>query len=615
LQNGVTYKAYVKSAQSFHSQPWYTDWASSSAFTVSLGPPADPTMTVTADDTYQRALVTVAANQNVLGAQDSDFEDSAGATGDFTVLVNCAAVRSTTKSVAPSVASMRLTATAGADMTATKATNTPVVGGRQYTFYAQFAANAATRTCRVEVDWLDAAGTIIGATVNGSGVTDSAANFNATSTLTANAPSGARTVKVRVRVLVPLAAEIHYVDHVGMWPGPSVAWTSGGQASLVAMLLEYLDAAVGSRNLLPNQIATAGTATRSTAGFTVVGNGDVDFDDTTGPDSAVGSMRWTTGTGAGEQLSIGIDPNAAAFDATYGFPAAAAKTYTFSVYLKSSTAFTALLVCNFVGPVGGGAINTVSQSCSVTTAWQRFSVTGTAGAGTTWARCRLENTNNTNNVFVWVGKPQLTEGSTTQTWVPGQADQRAWRSYPGWDSVTAKTLAGDEVQEETVYDAWLPRGRARLYRVRAVNSITGTPVGSTNYAYGVAQVTSDGFAYLVDPYHPWLNVRIQAMSDLGLQTEEGVEVVRDLGDDRPVVAADRIYGEDATLTIMAQGVDNLAAVRAIAHEQHALVLRTAWTDRTWPIRIISRAEEPLPVDPATPASNFTLGYVEVEALS
>jgi hypothetical protein len=249
---------------------------------------------------------------------------------------------------------------------------------------------------------------------------------------------------------------------------------------------------------------------------------------------------------------------------------------------------------------------------TITTAFVRYSVTATAPAGAMWAGGSVENTASAYGVNVWASRIMLRDGgASSDAWAPGQADQRTWQPYHGFDAVTAKSLGGRDYQEETIYDYELPRGRPRLYRARTVNTITGTAVGSTNYAYAGAQVTSDGLGYLVDPYHPWLSVRIQAMAELGLAVEEQAEVVHDLGSDRPVVMADRIYGEDGTLTVTAVGIDAAQAVRDLVSEQHTLILRSGWTDRQWPIRIVSRSETPIHTLVAVPASTFTLGYVEV----
>jgi hypothetical protein len=611
LANGITYKAYCRAAQLINGAVWWTTWVPSSAFTVSLGPPADPTLTVTADEANQRAVLTVAANQNVLSAQDSDFEDAAGGTGTWTVLVNCAAVRSTTKSVSPGAASMRLTATATADMSATLASPvSPVVAGRTYTFYAQFAAGTTTRTCRVEVDWLDAAGTIIGSTVNGSGVTDSAANFNATSTLTAAAPAGARTVKVRVRVLVPAAAEIHYVDHVGMWPGSAATWTSGGQQSVSTVLLETLDAAASSLNLLQNQVATCGATEHSAAGFYGRAASDgVVFDDSTGQDTGEGSIRWTSGISF-SNLDLGINQNALTlFDPSYAFPVVPGKSYTFTLSLKASASFSSKLFLMWHGPTGT-ALSSSNVSMTITTGFVRYTVTATAPAGAMWAGGSVENTASVSGVQVWASRAMLREnGTATDAWVPGQLVEAEWRTYPGWAD---KTLGGDEAQEETVYDYTLPRGRSRQYRVRVINSVTGTAVASTSYAYGAAEVSNAGGWYLVDPYHPWLSLRILT-PDLTLDTSENAQVYQLQGRDRAVVLADSVFGDDGTVTFTSLTRDEGLRLLALSREQHALLLRSPFADEQWWVRFTERAREfEGGTDATVPVRQWRIRYYEVD---
>jgi hypothetical protein len=610
LANGVTYKSYCRAAQLINGAVWWTTWVASSAFTVSLGPPADPTLAVTVDDANQRAVLTVAANQNVLSAQDSDFEDPAGGVGGWTTLVNCAALRSTAKAATGGVASMRLTATAGADMTATLATDAPAIASRQYTFFAQFATAVTGRTCRIEVDWRDAAGTIIGSTVNGSGVVDTTSFTSAFSFLTATAPAGTRTVTRRVRVLAAGAGEQHYVDHIGMWPGSSQVWTSGGQQTVSTVLLETLDAAASSLNLLPNQVATCGAVERSAAGFYGRAASDgVVFDDATGDGTAEGCIRWTSGISF-SNLDIGINQNALAlFDPSYAFPVVPGKSYRFTLSLKASASFSSKLFVMWHGPTGA-ALSSSNVSMTITTSSVGYAVTATAPAGAMWAGGSVENTASSSGVQVWASRAMLREGGTaTDAWVPGQLAEAEWRTYPGWSD---KTLGADEAQEETVYDYTLPRGRPRQYRVRVINSVTGTAVASTSYAYGAAEVSNAGGWYLVDPYHPWLNLRILT-PDLTLDTSENAQVYQLQGRDRAVVLADSVFGDDGTVTFTSLTRDEGLRLLALSREQHALLLRSPFADEQWWVRFVERAREfEGGTDASVPVRQWRVRYYEVD---
>jgi hypothetical protein len=604
LQNGTTYKMYCRAAQLLNGAVWWTAWVPSGAFTVSLGPPANPTLTVTADDAGQRAVLQVGAAQSMLLADDADFEGGLSNWGTFG---NCAGAQSATFA-ASGTKSMRLTATAAADMTAAITGNLgPIVAGRQYTFYAQSRAGTIARSFRVEVDWKDAAGTTIGATAQGSTLANSTSNFLATSFLTQNAPAGARTCIFRVRVLAPAAAEQHYFDKMGWWPGPSQVWTSGGQQLVCTVLLETMDAAASSLNLLPNQIATCGMHLESTAGFTDrVSSGGVVVDDSTAAQGE-GGIRWTTGL-AGSFLDIGFPVGVV--DEVYAFPVVPAKQYTFSIWLKAGVSFSSKLFLNFCDQAGA-EISNANAAMTVTTGYVKYQVSGTAPAGAMWAKAGVENTANVVGAFVYLSNAKLREGtSDPDGWVPGQLEDRAWRVYPGWQD---RNLNSDEYQEDFVYDYLLPRGRPRLYRVRVVNSVTGTAVGSAAYAYGAAEITNAGGWWVVDPFHPWLSLRVTT-PQLSLDTAESVQAFQLLGRDRPVVLSDEVYGEDGQVTFTTKTRDEWLRLRALTREQHALLLRSPFSDEQWWVRFVERGREFTEgPDVDTPVRQFTCKYYEVEA--
>jgi hypothetical protein len=607
LANGVTYKAYCRAAQLINGAVWWTTWAASSAFTVSLGPPADPTLTVTADDANQRAVLTVAANQNMLSADDSDFEATAGT---WTVTTNCAAVRSTTFAVTGGIASLRLTASTAANMAVQMAGDTtPLVAGRTYTIYSQWRAGTTGRVCRVELDWKNAAGGVI-STLAGNNVTDTSANFGSVSTTSGVAPAGTRSGVLRLEVDAPASGEQHYADHIGLWPGSSGAWTSGGQQAVSTVLLETLDAAASSLNLLQNQVATCGAVERSTAGFYGRAASDgVVFDDAVGDGTGEGSIRWTSGISF-SNLDVGINQNALAlFDPSYAFGVVPGKSYTFTLSLKASASFSSKLFLMWHGPTGT-ALSSSSTTMTITTGFVRYTVTATAPAGAMWAGGSVENTASVSGVQVWASRAMLREGGTsTDTWVPGQLAEAQWRTYPGWAD---KTLGGDEAQEETVYDYTLPRGRPRQYRVRVINSVTGTAVASTSYAYGAAEVSNAGGWYLVDPYHPWLSLRVLT-PDLTLDTSENATVYQLQGRDRAVVLADSVFGDDGTVTFTSLTRDEGLRLLALSREQHALLLRSPFADEQWWIRFVDRAREfEGGTDASVPVRQWRVRYYEVE---
>lgn len=90
LVNGVTYKAYVKVAD-VGSSGRYGSWDDGSAFTVTLSPPATPTLDATADNTNARISLAVTNNDAASGSILVERSIDAGATwaavrgGSFTL--------------------------------------------------------------------------------------------------------------------------------------------------------------------------------------------------------------------------------------------------------------------------------------------------------------------------------------------------------------------------------------------------------------------------------------------------------------------------------------------------------------------------------------------------
>lgn len=114
--------------------------------------------------------------------------------------------------------SMRLVATAGADMSAiTTSPGTAVAASTQYTLSAMFTPNTSTRSVRVALIWLNSGGGVI-STSTGSSVTEAASGWTR-AVVTATSPGTAVTARVRVQVLAPGAGEAHYVDTVVLKAG------------------------------------------------------------------------------------------------------------------------------------------------------------------------------------------------------------------------------------------------------------------------------------------------------------------------------------------------------------------------------------------------------------
>lgn len=127
----------------------------------------------------------------------------------------------------------------------------------------------------------------------------------------------------------------------------------------------------------------------------------VTADATTAPDGTI-SADLLTATGA--------DSNIAQVSIT----AIAATAYTFSVYMRASSAQT---VSIFLTDGGGGSGNT-SAICNVTTSWQRFTVTRTTSALTTLISAQIGGAGTFSTgeaVFAWGG--QVEQGAFASSYI------------------------------------------------------------------------------------------------------------------------------------------------------------------------------------------------------
>lgn len=91
-----------------------------------------------------------------------------------------------------------------------------VEGSTEYTAVAQFRAAATPRDCRVYLVWYDADGAEILPPTDGIAVTNSTSAWT-DATVTGTSPADAVYVAVVVAVEDASAAEVHYVDKIGLF--------------------------------------------------------------------------------------------------------------------------------------------------------------------------------------------------------------------------------------------------------------------------------------------------------------------------------------------------------------------------------------------------------------
>lgn len=223
LANSTNYRAYTRVAKTVNGSYYWSDWAYS-AFDLDLSAPADPVVSAYYDSASTSVTVSVIGRTNFLSSNQASFETDTTGWGAET---NCSIARTTSQASA-GAASMSMTAVGAGTMSAatTSGTKFAVTSNVAHSARAEFRAQSATRSCRVGIQWLTAAGATI-STSYGSIVTNSTSGWT-TATVTANSPVTAAYGRVFVEVQSAGAAEVHYVDKVAFHPGLPAVWSVGG---------------------------------------------------------------------------------------------------------------------------------------------------------------------------------------------------------------------------------------------------------------------------------------------------------------------------------------------------------------------------------------------------
>jgi hypothetical protein len=211
-----------------------------SAFTVSLTPPPPPTLTATYDGANYRNVLTAQAFTNLASANQADVETD---TSGFVAVLN-STLLNTTAQASSGTHSLSIKSVASGTMQAstTRGLNSwPVVGSQQYAGYAELRSAVSVRTCRVGLDWFDAAGAFISTTWSSTAA-------DSTSAWTVYRPSGvspsnAAWADVIYEIQSTGAAnEVHYADKMGLWPGTGTTWTRGDLSGVnERIIIEFSD--------------------------------------------------------------------------------------------------------------------------------------------------------------------------------------------------------------------------------------------------------------------------------------------------------------------------------------------------------------------------------------
>ena len=139
------------------------------------------------------------------------------------------------------------------------------------------------------------------------------------------------------------------------------------------------------------------------------------------------SVAGPTGIGGVplKMVTSGTDPYTATYNSAAWnvCPAAQGQQWTFSIYAKAASTASQCEMFLFESTDGGNYISFSNPSFTVTTSWQRFSVTRTLqSAATTNIQVRVDGPHNgPNNTVWWVGA-QLERASSASTFADGGAD-------------------------------------------------------------------------------------------------------------------------------------------------------------------------------------------------
>jgi hypothetical protein len=164
---------------------------------------------------------------NMLWTDEADFESSVG---DWTGTLNCSVTSSLTFAKV-NTHSLRLSSTAGGNMTATSATGTggvPVTAGKIYAVAGWIRTGVSARSTGLNILWYDATGAFLSTTT---GATSNDSTTFVQYKVTGTAPANARYAAVQIAVAATGgAAELHYIDAVMMIANTSDATlaTTGG---------------------------------------------------------------------------------------------------------------------------------------------------------------------------------------------------------------------------------------------------------------------------------------------------------------------------------------------------------------------------------------------------
>lgn len=518
LLSGLTYKVYVRAAKNWpvSGTVWWSDWTASSAFSINLVPPAQPTIGVTTETTlpgYRTRVLVTLSGLNIL---DADTAGADATIGNWVAGANTNTPTLSATNPKSGTNDVLLTATGAGTIEAlsgTFATSRRVDPGSVVSVTASLRALVTTVNWQVGIRFYDVAGATISTTM-GSAVSVTSGGYTTPVLLNQTAPANAWSMNVRVLSASGAGAAQYRLDEAGIIVGATAPWSPGGAAQTGTVLVERslrISSTIGrgpARNWLHPQLYSGGALTTSTDGFYPRQANDSVYQwplDRAAPESPLnttaGMIEWAIRVGSFSYVDIGA-PDAVATDGMhpYLFPAVPGLSFTGSVWLWGSAAITVRLGLTFVDAfntiVGS---TTLTSNTALTTTAQKVTVTATAPAGTVYARMVVEDTLAATGVSVFMTQPKFRLTTDPDEAWPGQCFAFTWetvrfsgRAIP----TTGETFMG-------FYDHEAPPGRPVMYRatINATDS-TGNAISSTPSVPVMVYMPTPARTLIKDPFQP-----------------------------------------------------------------------------------------------------------------
>ncbi len=598
LSTSINYTAYVKAAQNFNGSPWYSTWATS-AFSITLQPPAVPALSLTADATvpYLRNKLAVTQNLNMLTVQQSGLED--GTTTGWVVGTNCT-LSSQTPIAADGQYSLQMTSSSAALMRADTTTGVggiPVVGNQQYTAIAYVQTAATSHNAFVSIRWYDVSGALIGSPSDGTGSNDTS-SFGIR-TVTATSPATARFAAISMTISNPSAGgEVHYVDHCDFHVGSSTNFSPAGASTIV----ETAWVTNSEGNLIHPQLWTGGEEEGNANGFFASGTLSNEVYDRSDQFHGTGSIRWYVDDTT-SKLYIGW-PSGSEVNPSPVYPMAAVpgRPYSFSLRARASQSFSSQLNLQAIdkdGGVVGSAVN--GGAIAITTSWVEYKVQNfTIPANAVWVKAYLDNTAAVTGRTMNVDACRWYQATT----VPSTLEQSTGGLATSWMPVRGAAEGDLPVAYNDgkvyVHDLEVPCGYTVLYRARNVAPATDNlpAISSDPTAVISTMMDNPGVSVLSLPGSGRLRAQVRVTDDTQSRHEESETFfpLRPGGYSLPVVVSDFLGGRDGSLTIKTKTEEEWRQVNELLRQQAALWLvhpdfgarYIRITERSWEITQLDR---------------------------